>query len=415
MPQKRRQLFARLSEQLAEVLELDETIDVMLRAIIPQFADWMSVYLEKRDGDGFEIIAMRHWDERRHAIVQELIGTAFITEKSATARVLSTGQSLLLTQYPEDLRAVSVNSRYFEQVQQLGLRSAIVVPLKRRGRVIGAVHVIRGDNPANFDREDLRLVEELVRRLTPAIYNAEAYERERLVARHFQEAALPAALPKLRELEFDAVYEAARTEATVGGDWYDVFHVDDERLIVSVGDVAGHGLRAATMMSTLRQSVRAFSLTTASPAQLMQLLRRLVAKEYAGIYATAFVGVISPGSGRFEYTSAGHPAPLIRLADGRIEELDGARRALLGVDDDEGAPAAVTMLAEGSLLVLFTDGLTESSRDVIDGERRLRSALASAEVGNSEQPAQVIHRKLLPKGTFDDAAVLCVRYLGPRA
>ncbi len=408
---ERDELFARLPEQLSEALSLDETVDVMLRAIVPDFADWMSVYLQKRDSDGFEVIAMRHWDAARQPIVDELLGTSFATESSATAQVLRTGKSILLEQYPEALRRRSILTKYSEHLQTLGLRSAIVVPFRRRGKVIGAIHVIRGDNPVNFDSADLALVEELAARLTPAIYNAEVYERERLVARRFQEAALPTAFPDVPGLEFDAVYEAAITEATVGGDWYDVFHIDDERLLVSVGDVAGHGLPAATIMMMLRQSLRALSLTTASPADLTSLLRSLLAREYPNVFATAFIGILWPATGKLVHVSAGHPAPLVRRPDGAVEELQGGRRPLLGVPYPNPIGAAEMRLEPGSLLVLFTDGLTEATRDVIEGERKLREVVQSDEIVYAKHPAHVIYDRMLTAGSFDDTAVLCIRYL----
>jgi serine phosphatase RsbU (regulator of sigma subunit) len=177
-------------------------------------------------------------------------------------------------------------------------------------------------------------------------------------------------------LEFDAVYEAAKTEATVGGDWYDAFRIDDDRILISVGDVAGHGLRAATIMVMLRQSLRAFSLTTAAPGELMFLLRSLLAKEYPDVYATAFIGVFWPRTGRLEYVSAGHPAPLIRFASGRTEALEGGRRPLLGVPYPKVATCAETTLERESLLVLFTDGVTEASRNIVEGERRLREIVS---------------------------------------
>jgi Stage II sporulation protein E (SpoIIE)/GAF domain len=408
---ERERLFARLTQQLSEALSLDETIDVMLRAIVPDFADWMSVYLEKHDGEGFEVIAMRHWDEARQPIVDELLGTSFATESSATAQVLRTGKSVLLERYPEELRRRSITTKYAQHLQTLGLRSAIVVPFRRRGKVIGAFHVIRGDNPVDFDSADLALVEELAARLTPAIYNAEVYERERLVARRFQEAALPTSFPDVAGLEFDAVYEAAITEGTVGGDWYDVFHIDDERLLVSVGDVAGHGLRAATIMMMLRQSLRALSLTTASAGDLMYLLRLLLAREYPDVLATAFIGILWPANGKFVYVSAGHPAPLLRSADGRVRELVGGRRPLLGVAVTNPVEAVEIVLEPGSLVVLFTDGLTEATRDVIEGERKLHEVVASAEVGCAAQPAHVVYDRMRTAGSFDDTAVLSMRYV----
>jgi PAS domain S-box-containing protein len=405
----RERLYSRISEELSGAPSLGETVEILLKAIVPEFADWMSVYLEKRDGIGYEIIGMRHWDERRRPIVEELIGTAFSTEQSATAEVLRTGKPLLLARYPEELRSQSVQPKFYDRVQALGLRSAIVVPFRHEGRIIGAIHVIRGDNPQDFAEPDLLLVEEVARRMTPALYNAEVHERERLVAQRFQEAAMPGHLPETPYLEFDAVYQAARTEATVGGDWYDVFSIDDERFIVSVGDVGGHGLPAATTMSMLRQSLRALSLTTSSPSDLMYLLRALMEKERPGEFATAFIGIMWPSSGRLQYASAGHPAPLLRLPDGTVQELLDGRRPLLGLPIPKPADIGETTIVEGSLLVLYTDGLTESTRDVLEGERALRALVASTEVGEARHPAQVIHQQMIPTGAFDDTAILTIR------
>jgi stage II sporulation SpoE-like protein/GAF domain-containing protein len=403
-------LFARLTERLVEVLSLQETIDVMLEAIVPAFADWMSVYLERPEGGGFEVIAMRHWDEKRMPLVRELIGTSFATESSATASVLRTGRSILLQQYPEDLRKRAILPQYAEHLRALGLRSAIVVPFRRGDKIIGAVHVIRGDTEANFDEHDLALVEGLARRITPAIFNAEAYEHERMVARRFQEAALSASLPAIAGVEIDAVYEAARTGATIGGDWYDVFPIDEERVLVTVGDVAGHGLEAATRMSILRQSLRAFSLTSTSPVRLITLLRRLMEKECSDSFATALVGVLSRTTGVLEYLSAGHPSPLLRQASGAVEELAAGRCVMLGVGEPRTPAAASVTLGAGTLLVLFTDGLTESTRNILEGERKLREVVGSPAVGNARNPAHEIYRTMLPAGSFDDTAVLTIRY-----
>ena len=114
-------------------------------------------------------------------------------------------------------------------------------------------------------------------------------------------------------------------------------------------------------------------------------------------------------------SSFGHPAPLIRFASGRIEELEGDRRPLLGIAHPKRATCAQTILERDSLLVLYTDGVTEATRDVVEGERRLRVIVESAQVGNASDPAHVIHRTMIPHGSFDDTAILCVRYRGPLA
>ena len=294
------------------------------------------------------------------------------------------------------------------------MRSAIVVPFRRGDKVIGAVHVIRGDTPANFDEHDLGLVEAMARRDHPAIFNAEAYEHERMVPRGASKRRrCPHRFQAIAGVEAsNAVYEPTRTGATIGGDWYDVFPIDEERILVTVGDVAGHGLDAATRMAMLRQSLRAFSLTSTSPARLMTLLRRLMHKEWSDLYATALVGILSRTSGVLEYLSAGHPAPLLRLPSGAVEELTAGRCMMLGVDEPREPVAASVVLGAGTLLVLFTDGLTESTRNVLEGESKLRAVVRSSAVGSAVDPAHEIYRTMLPGGSFDDTAVLTIRYRG---
>jgi len=403
----RERLYAWFAEKLSGALSLDDTVDVMLGAIVPAFADWMSVYVENRDGSGFHVVAMRHWDVARKAVVDQLIGTTFATESSATAQVLRTGKSMLLERYPADLRARSIRPEFDDHLRLLGLRSAIVVPFKHREKVIGAIHVIRGDNPNDFGPDDLLLIEELARRMTPAIHNAETYERERLVARRFQEAALPANLPQMSWLTFDAVYEAAESDAQVGGDWYDAFVLDDGRVVLTIGDVAGHGLDAAVTMSSVRQSLRAAAVIDAEPLAMLRVADSIVRGLGTELFVTAFVGIVDPGTLEFSFAGAGHPPPMLRRADGVVEALDGGG-VPLGIYDGADRQISVAQLEAGCVLVLYTDGLTEFDRDPIDGERRLAESLR---VAGDAQTAHAVYFAIAGRRACrDDVAILTVRF-----
>jgi anti-sigma regulatory factor (Ser/Thr protein kinase) len=233
-------------------------------------------------------------------------------------------------------------------------------------------------------------------------------EREHLALVAFQNAALPKMLASVPGLKFDAMYEAAGTENLVGGDWYDAFRLGDGRVVVSVGDVMGSGLEAAVTMAAARQAIRGATQVFPEPAAVLDAADRALRSEQPDRIVTAFLGIIDPLTRTMWYASAGHPPPLLRHADGTVTEL-GVADLPLGLRNElPSTPNTAVVLPEGSLLVLYTDGLTESTRDLFDGERRLREALARDDVRDSPAPAAAIRRAVLRGEALDDVAILTV-------
>ena len=230
------------------------------------------------------------------------------------------------------------------------------------------------------------------------------------VSSAFVEASLPAALPRVPGLGFDAVYRAGRREAEVGGDWYDAFRLLDGRIVMSIGDVAGSGLAAATAMVAVRQAIRGAAQISADPLAVLDAADRTLRDASPDLTVTAFVGVYDPLERCLRYASAGHPAPRLRGPDGDVRELR-APGLPLGVrrkGDSETADAAIE---PGSLLVLFTDGLIEATRDVLEGEARLRDALADRARNVDVDAAHRIATTVLRgDGATDDVALLTVAF-----
>ena len=235
---------------------------------------------------------------------------------------------------------------------------------------------------------------------------------ERLVSQQqaslaFQHAALLKAFPDVPWLDFDAIYVPAGGEHLVGGDWYDAFRLLDGRVVISVGDVIGSGLDAAVTMASVRQAIRGAAQVLADPAAVLDAADRALRSEQPGRIVTAIVGVLEPLTHEFVYASAGHPAPLLRYASGAIEEL-GARGLPLGLRNHGYSGNARAIVPEHALLVVHTDGLTEATHDVFEGERRLYAALASEAVYTSANPAEAIYNAVLGSAR-DDVAVMTVR------
>ncbi len=236
------------------------------------------------------------------------------------------------------------------------------------------------------------------------------FERESEASHAFQEAALPRVLPLIPGLAFSAVYEPAGAEALVGGDWFDAFRLPDGRVVPSVGDVMGSGLDSAITMAAVRQAIRGAAHVYPDPTAVLDAADRALRSEQPDRIVTAFVGVLDPLTLAFMFASAGHPLPLVRHRDGSIHELPAVDFPL-GLRDEERPEPSVngsTTLPDDSLLVLYTDGLTESTRDILAGEHRLRNVLASTELYEAKDPATAIRNAVLAKAN-DDVAILAVR------
>jgi len=285
-------------------------------------------------------------------------------------------------------------------------RGDLMLPLMARDRHLGYVHIALGGRaPAPLDRE---IFDELAVRIAVAIDSAQIYAREHHVADTLQRALLPERLPAGKRLTFDAAYLPGASESIVGGDWYDAFELPDGRIACSVGDVAGHGLRAAIIMGEVRQAFRAAALNPKSPSLVLERANTIVNMRSTPIMVTAVFGILDPQTGTFTYATAGHPAPIIALPDGTVQKLpkDGIP---LGIADSTESSDWTFTLPAGSLLALYTDGLIEYTRDVIAGEERLLAALREEIVEPATAPARsLVSRVFRDIKNADDVAVLGV-------
>lgn len=256
-------------------------------------------------------------------------------------------------------------------------------------------------------------VDRLHKRLQAALALSERsrkkYEREHTIARTLQQASLGEIPNRIGPLEISALYQPGVSDMEIGGDWFDAFSLFDGRVLVSIGDAAGKGLAASVIMSKMRQAVRAAAQVTSQPSDILDAADQALKLEAPDQFATAFVGIVDTAKNTLAYVSAGHPPPLVRHADGTVTELiaGGLPLGLRELDPDKNYHTIT--LPRGSLLVCFTDGLTESTRDYLDGERRLRETLMHFAVALSPNPAREINDLMLAGGGRDDVAVLTVR------
>jgi len=147
------------------------------------------------------------------------------------------------------------------------------------------------------------------------------FDREHQIASLLQSAMLPRTLPKISGLSMSGSYMAASISGLVGGDWYDAFQTTHDRVLITVGDVMGHGLDAAVAMGKVRQALRVLARSGMMPVDILRNLDSALHQDGMEPSVTAFVGLFDSRSGMLEYANAGHPPPMLRTASGDVVEL----------------------------------------------------------------------------------------------
>lgn len=277
--------------------------------------------------------------------------------------------------------------------------------LVQRDAQLGTV-ILRKRAP--FEDDERALLSELTARAGAAIDNTLLYEREHRVAVTLQRALLPALLPNVEGLDFDAVYYPGATDAEIGGDWYDAIALPDGRVVVSIGDVTGRGLTAAVIMGRTRQAIENRAAYETDPTRLLDAADAVLRRTHPDAIVTALVGVIDPASRTLVYATAGHPTPFVREPGGTVRRLPG-RGLPLGLRDGRQPPPTTVVLPPWALALFYTDGLIESTRDIEQGERRVIDALRDPAVADGRSPATALVARVIEGAVRDDVAVMAVR------
>ena len=235
----------------------------------------------------------------------------------------------------------------------------------------------------------------------------ERYLNEKRIADALQEAFLQQRLPVTPTVGLHAAYIPAEDSARVGGDWYDAFELPDGRLLFSIGDVAGHGLEAAIVMSRARQAILVAALHENDPATVLERANRVIVLQDAPM-VTAICGYVDTRSMEVTYATAGHPAPILMMPSAlpALLPIDGIA---MGVDGAATYRTFVSRAEHGALLVLYTDGVIELDRDPIAGERKLLDAVAAS--AGDPNPALAIQETVFSAARpRDDVAILTLAF-----
>jgi GAF domain-containing protein/anti-sigma regulatory factor (Ser/Thr protein kinase) len=292
-------------------------------------------------------------------------------------------------------------------LREKGIHSMLGVPLVVESELIGVMHV-GSLTPRHFDQRDLAVLQLAAARAAPGIERARlfsALEHEHQVAMLLQRSLLPRALPETVGIKVAARYLPARDE--VGGDWYDVIELPRGLVGLAIGDVVGHGVRAAALMGQLRTALHSYALEGQGPARTLELVDRFVQSmgEYA--MATAAYAVFDPETGRLRVATAGHLPPIIASErDARILEL--VPGAPLGGFPYGSCPEQEFALGTGETIVLYTDGLVERRGvPLSEGINQLASVLQG--IRSADTACRRALDQMVPtEGLGDDLAILAL-------
>jgi serine phosphatase RsbU (regulator of sigma subunit)/anti-sigma regulatory factor (Ser/Thr protein kinase) len=390
----------RVTEATLAYLDLDDLLAELLNRVTEILgSDTAAVLLVEDDGRTLAARAAKGLEEEVERGFRLPVGRGF------AGRVAATRQPVLIPDL--DNSPVTVVNPL---MREKNVRSLLGVPLIVEGRVVGVLHV-GSLTQRDWSEADVRLLQLVADRVALSI------ERSRLaiqgqIAETLQRSLLPRSLPRLPGLSMAAWYTPAAQETAVGGDWYDVIQLGHRKLGLTIGDVAGHGMAAATYMGQLRSAVRAYALEIERPDELLAKVSRFADQERSRM-ATVIYATLNLDTWVVDFARAGHPYPLLMRADGSSTFLTDAGGPPLGTGVAGDYDQQRVALGPAETVLFYTDGLIERrGLTLSEGEAALVEA-----VGAAPNEPELLCRSVLGRLTegiepADDIALLAIRTVG---
>ncbi|MEV4639265.1 SpoIIE family protein phosphatase [Actinoplanes sp. NPDC049548] len=409
-------MLAELTEAFASTLDVEAGMRMLARGVTPRLADWCLVTLVDTDGSVRHVSAA-HRDPGSAADVERFGSMMMggLGARSAVLAVQRSGQPVRRDGETADmLLARTTNPEMAAIAERLGYSSFVIVPVTApvTRRVLGSITLVNGPGRAAFSEADERTAVDIARRAGLAVDNSRMYRRQRHVAEVLQHSMLTE-LPAIPGVELHARYLPAQDGAAVGGDWYDAFAQPDGSVMLAVGDVSGHDIEAAATMGQLRNLVRGDAYgRDDEPGPLLTQLDRAVRGLRVPAAATAVLARVRRNDAGYDVTfaNAGHPPPLLLRPDGTVEVWWETPEPLLGVVPRLERTTHRRAVPAGSLLLLYTDGLVETPRQVLDeGIGRIVEMLRR----HAALPGDELSTRLVEAADrrADDIAFLLIRLL----
>ncbi|MDX3524672.1 SpoIIE family protein phosphatase [Streptomyces scabiei] len=392
-----------LASALTEAVSVQDVVDLVADEIVPAIGGQALVMYGSRAG---RLHVLGHRGYADPHLVERFDGTP-LTAPMPGAHALTTGVPA-----------------FFESRQQLehlypvrrdtpdGLNAWAYVPLIASGRPVGT-WVLGYAEPHPFPADERAVLTSLSGLIAQALERALLYDAKHQLAHGLQQALLPHSLPSIPGIEAASRYLPATRGMDIGGDFFDLV-LSHGRASAVIGDVQGHNVTAAGLMGQIRTAVRAYTTVGQAPQEVMSSTNRLLIDLGSELFASCLYLRLDPAHGTAVMARAGHPPPLLRRPDGKVRVLDLAGGPLLGIDAAAAYPTTEVALTEGSVLVLYTDGLIESPGvDIEEALASLGERLSTAGERPLEWLADLLVRETeTAEERADDVALLLLRATG---
>ncbi|MFC8309060.1 SpoIIE family protein phosphatase [Streptomyces olivaceus] len=387
-----------LASTLTEAVGVDEVVEQTAGQLMPALGAQAMVVMAPEDGR-LKIVGHRGYD----AGLMERYDAAPLTSDIPAVDVMATGLAGFWTTFAE------LHAAYPATVHEDGMAAWAVLPLIASGRPIGSL-LLAYARPHVFPPGERAALTSLAGLVGQALDRARLYDAKDHLAHRLQAALLPHTLPRLPRLNVAARYLPAARGLGVGGDFYDLIRLDEHTAGAAIGDVQGHNVDAAALMGQVRTAVHAHATVGASPDDVLARTNRLLTDLDPGLFASCAYVHLDLAMRRACVALAGHPPPLVRHADGRVEPLRVPPGLLLGIEADSRCPAVEFPFPAGSVLALYTDGLVEAPGvDIDDAIAALGGLLEHGDPADLDGMADTLVRHAPTPG--DDIALLL---LSPR-
>lgn len=351
--QRMREAFSQIGTVLSSGLDLESTLQVIVQlAAAMTEADGAAVLMiNPEDRQSLIVRAAYHLDE------PYTVGAEISAVGSLAAQVMESRRRGIFSDVSGRNVLVPVT------LSGAASRSVISVPIILGGSPEGVIEVY-SQTPGFFKDATRGFLGWFAGHAAIALGNAEAFQHQRNIAQTFQTSLLQVAKPETEGLDVGVKYQAALEEAAIGGDFYDLIPMPDGRLGVVVGDVSGKGLKAATYTAMAKYMLRAYAAESPSPASVLTRLNASFSRyTESGVFITLFYGVIDEQSHTITCSSAGHEPPVMATKEGVRDLSDMIGGLALGVIAEAEYEECSYELEEGSVFLLYTDGITEAARD----------------------------------------------------
>jgi PAS domain S-box-containing protein len=416
---ERIEFLGQINDALSTATSRAEVMHNVTRAAVPRLGDWCAMFVLPDADSMIPDVEIAHLDPEMIAYARGLQKRFPYDPDAPTGipAVIRTGESEFFPDIDDAvIRQVNPSDEAREVVHELALRSAISVPLVKRGRVLGAIQFVNVESSRRYTEDDLALAKAAAARIASSLEYIRLNEHQRTIATTLQASLLPAKLPDIPGIDIAVRYWATGEGTVVGGDFYDVFEVDDDHWAVVIGDDCGTGPAAAALTGLARHTIRASAWHGSMHEDVLRNVNNGILRSGQFTFCTAAYGTLARtfGGFKFEIASGGHPLPIIRRAGGGTETL-GKPGTLLGAFPDSRSVTVTTELAPGDTILLYTDGVTDVAPPYDLGEDALRT-MFDASGAAAESAGEVADRlgrelsSILPLADrHDDIALLVVR------